>query len=72
MPTKYKIEIAKVNKHLVGNEVTVSKVKSKGGKGGGRKPPRVTLDDVLKEMREGFVAIRSDIDHIVEANNLVR
>ena len=59
MATKYKIEKAKVNKNLIGDEVTVSKVKPKGGRGGnggGRnpKPPRITLADVLKEMREGF------------------
>lgn len=80
MSVKYKIENSKKNKNLIGDEVSVSKIKKPGGRGPkGPKPPRVTLNDVLKEMRDSFAkqgrqiaAIRKDIDHIVEANNLTR
>ncbi len=73
MSVKYKIENSKKNKNLIGDEVSVSKIKKTGGRGPkGPKPPRVTLNDVIKEMREGFASIRKDIDHIVEVNNLTR
>ena len=38
MSAKYKIEDAKKNKFLINEEVKVSKIKSKGGLHGGRKP----------------------------------
>ena len=38
MSIKYKIDDAKKNKNLINDEIKLSRVKSKGGPGGGRKP----------------------------------
>ncbi len=38
MSIKYKIDDAKKNKNLINDEIKLSRIKSKGGPGGGRKP----------------------------------
>ena len=51
MSAKYKIEDAKKNKFLINEEVKVSKIKSKGGLHGGRKPikKQKSTRDILVE-----------------------
>lgn len=81
MSVKYKIENAKLNKKLVGDTVTVSKVKKTHGDGfkGGKN--RKTTRDLLVEfinrqdkfnqnMVNRFDKLENRIDNIVTANNL--
>ena len=57
MSIKYKIDDAKNNKNLINDEIKLSRVKSKGGPGGGRKPGaknKMTLDKLAKIVTDGF------------------
>ena len=56
---KYKITDTDIDKKFIGKQVTVEKVKSKGGPGsdGGRKPGnknKMTLDKLAKIVTDGF------------------
>ena len=53
MSIKYKIDDAKKNKNLINDEIKLSKIKSKGGPGGGRKPGtknKMTLDKLSNKV----------------------
>ena len=57
MSIKYKIDDAKKNKNLINDEIKLSRIKSKGGPGGGRKPGtknKMTLDKLAKIVTDGF------------------
>ena len=57
MDIKYKIDDAKKNKNLINDEIKLSRVKSKGGPGGGRKlrtKNKMTLDKLAKIVTDGF------------------
>ncbi len=57
MSIKYKIDDAKKNKNLINDEIKLSRVKSKVGPGGGRKPGtknKMTLDKLAKIVTDGF------------------
>ena len=57
MSIKYKIDDAKKNKNLINDEIKLSRVKSKGGPGGRRKPGtknKMTLDKLAKIVTDGF------------------
>ena len=59
MSVKYKIDNAKLNKKLIGDEVTVSKLKPRGPRGpkGPKQPTtREILLDFIKEVRTQFKA----------------
>ncbi len=51
MSVKYKIENAKLNKKLVGDEVTVSKVKPRGPRGP-RGPKQPTLREIMLDVQK--------------------
>ena len=80
MSIKYKIDDAKKNKNLINDEIKLSRIKSKGGPGGGRKPGtknKMTLDKLAKIVTDGFTrqekfnkTIINRIDRIVKVNNL--
>ncbi len=42
MSIKYKIDDAKKNKNLINDEIKLSRIKSKGGPGSDRTPPKKT------------------------------
>ena len=53
MSIKYKIDDAKKNKNLINDEIKLSRIKSKGGLGGGRKPGtknKMTLDKLSNKV----------------------
>ena len=53
MGIKYKIDDAKKNKNLINDEIKLSRVKAKGGPGGGRKPGdknKMTLDKLSNKV----------------------
>ena len=53
MSIKYKIDDAKKNKNLINDEIKLSRVKSKGGPGGRRKPGtknKMTLDKLSNKV----------------------
>ena len=53
MSIKYKIDDAKKNKNLINDEIKLSRIKSKGGPGGGRKPGtknKMTLDKLSNKV----------------------
>ena len=57
MGIKYKIDDAKKNKNLINDEIKLSRVKSKGGPGGGIKletKNKMTLDKLAKIVTDGF------------------
>jgi len=57
MSIKHKIDDAKKNKNLINDEINLSRVKSKGGPGSGRKPGnknKMTLDKLAKIVTDGF------------------
>ena len=73
MSIKYKIDDAKKNKNLINDEIKLSRVKSKGGPGGGRKPGnknKMTLDKLAKIVTDGFANVNHRIDNLVKVNNL--
>ena len=73
MSIKYKIDDAKKNKNLINDEIKLSRVKSKGGPGGRRKPGtknKMTLDKLAKIVTDGFANVNHRIDNLVKVNNL--
>ena len=73
MSIKYKIDDAKKNKNLINDEIKLSRIKSKGGPGGGRKPGtknKMTLDKLDKIVTDGFANVNHRIDNLVKVNNL--
>ena len=75
MSIKYKIEDAKKNKNLINDEIKLSKIKSKGGPGGRRKPPKSKAPswfiEFRDEQREFNKSIREDLNRVIKLNNLV-
>ena len=73
MSIKYKIDDAKKNKNLINDEIKLSRIKSKGGPGGRRKPGtknKMTLDKLAKIVTDGFANVNHRIDNLVKVNNL--
>ena len=83
MSIKYKIDDAKKNKNLINDEIKLSRVKTKGGPGGDRTPPkkqkstRDLLIEFMGEQRafnrqqlEFNKSIREDLNRVIKLNNL--
>ena len=83
MSIKYKIDDAKNNKNLINDEIKLSRIKSKDGPGGGRKPGsknKMTLDKLakivmgisndVKDIKTDITNLNSRFDNLVEVNNL--
>ena len=83
MSIKYKIDDAKKNKNLINDEIKLSRIKSKGGPGGDRTPPKKqkSTRDLLiefmgeqrafnKQQLEFNKTIVNRLDRIVKVNNL--
>ena len=83
MGIKYKINDTKKNKNLINDEIKLSRVKSKGGPGGRRKPGsknRMTLDRLanivmgmsndIKDIKNDVVNLNNRFDNLVKVNNL--
>ena len=79
MSIKYKIEDAKKNKNLINDEIKLSKIKSKGGFGNGRrKPPKskapVWFNDFIEnrfdKLEKEVTNLRNDFNRVVKLNNL--
>ena len=83
MSIKYKIDDAKKNKNLINDEIKLSRIKSKGGPGNDRTPPkkqkstRDLLIEFMGEQREFNIQIkkevsslRSDFDRVIKLNKL--
>ena len=75
MGIKYKIDDAKKNKNLINDEIKLSRVKSKGGPGGRRKPGsknRMTLDKLAKIVTDGFAEQAKFNKQQLEFNKSIR
>ena len=76
MSIKYKIDDAKKNKNLINDEIKLSRVKTKGGPGNDRTPPkkqkstRDLLIEFMGEQREFNKSIREDLNRVIKLNNL--
>ena len=81
MSIKYKIDDAKKNKNLINDEIKLSRIKSKGDLGGGRKPSKLKAPtwfaDFRNEVMQRFDeqakfnrSIREDLNRIIKLNNL--
>ncbi len=83
MSIKYKIDDAKKNKNLINDEIKLSRIKSKGGPGSDRTPPkkqkstRNLLIEFIGEQRafnkqqlEFNKSIREDLNRVIKLNNL--
>ena len=83
MSIKYKIDDAKKNKNLINDEIKLSRIKSKGGPGGDRTPPKKqkSTRDLLiefmgeqrafnKQQLEFNKSIREDLNRVIKLNNL--
>ena len=83
MSIKYKIDDAKKNKNLINDEIKLSRVKSKGGPGSDRTPPKKqkSTRDLLiefmgeqrafnKQQLEFNKSIREDLNRVIKLNNL--
>ena len=75
MGIKYKIDDAKKNKNLINDEIKLSRIKSKGGKGdGGRKPPKpkapAWFADFRSEVMQRFDGLENRLDRVIKVNNL--
>ena len=83
MSIKYKIDDAKKNKNLINDEIKLSRIKSKGGPGSDRTPPKKqkSTRDLLiefmgeqrafnKQQLEFNKTIVNRLDRIVKVNNL--
>ena len=83
MSIKYKIDDAKKNKNLINDEIKLSRVKTKGGPGGDRTPPKKqkSTRDLLiefmgeqrafnKQQLEFNKSIREDLNRVIKLNNL--
>ena len=70
MSIKYKIDDAKKNKNLINDEIKLSRIKSKGGPGNDRTPPkkqkstRDLLIEFMGEQREFNTRIEKDIANL--------
>ena len=51
MSIKYKIDDAKKNKNLINDEIKLSRIKSKGDLGGGRKPSKLKAPTWFADFR---------------------
>ena len=81
---KYKITDTNIDKKFIGKQVTVEKVKSKGGPGsdGGRKPSKqrkapawfIEFRDEQREFNKQQLefnkSIREDLNRVIKLNNL--
>ena len=75
MSVKYKIDDAKKNKNLINDEIKLSRVKSKGGPGGRRKPGnknKMTLDKLAKIVTDGFAEQAKFNKQQLEFNKSIR
>ena len=83
MSIKYKIDDAKKNKNLINDEIKLSRIKSKGGPGSDRTPPKKqkSTRDLLiefkgeqrafnKQQLEFNKSIREDLNRVIKLNNL--
>ncbi len=81
MSIKYKIEDAKKNKNLINDEIKLSKIKPKGGPGGGRKPSKSKAPAWFADFRnevmqrfdrqdKRFDRLENRLDRVVKVNNL--
>ena len=83
MSIKYKIDNAKKNKNLINDEIKLSRIKSKGGPGSDRTPPKKqkSTRDLLiefmgeqrafnKQQLEFNKSIREDLNRVIKLNNL--
>ena len=83
MSIKYKIDDAKKNKNLINDEIKLSRIKSKGGPGNDRTPPKKqkSTRDLLiefmgeqrafnKQQLEFNKSIREDLNRVIKLNNL--
>ncbi len=83
MSIKYKIDNAKNNKNLINDEIKLSRIKSKGGPGSDRTPPKKqkSTRDLLiefigeqrafnKQQLEFNKSIREDLNRVIKLNNL--
>ena len=72
MSIKYKIDDAKKNKNLINDEIKLSRIKSKGGPGGGRKPGsknRMTLDklsDKVDTLANNLNTVTNNLDKLAK------
>ncbi len=78
MSIKYKIDDAKKNKNLINDEIKLSRVKSKGGLGGDRTPPkkqkstRDLLIEFIGEQREFNKSVMQRFDEQIKFNKSIR
>ena len=83
MSIKYKIDDAKKNKNLINDEIKLSRIKSKGGPGSDKTPPKKqkSTRDLLiefmgeqrafnKQQLEFNKSIREDLNRVIKLNNL--
>ena len=83
MSIKYKIDDAKKNKNLINDEIKLSRIKSKGGPGNDRTPPKKqkSTRDLLiefmgeqrafnKQQLEFNKTIVNRLDRVIKVNNL--
>ena len=76
MSIKHKIDDAKKNKNLINDKIKLSRIKSKGGPGNDRTPPkkqkstRDLLIEFMGEQREFNKSIREDLNRVIKLNNL--
>ena len=78
MSIKYKIDDAKKNKNLINDEIKLSRIKSKGGPGNDRTPPkkqkstRDLLIEFMGEQREFNKSVMQRFDEQAEFNKSIR
>jgi len=68
MSIKYKIDDAKKNKNLINDEIKLSRIKSKGGNGDGRKKPSSTNKITLAKLSDKVDTLANDLNAVT--NNL--
>ncbi|MBP5257073.1 MAG: hypothetical protein J6Y96_01825 [Mycoplasma sp.] len=73
---KYKITDTDIDKKFIGKQVTVEKIKAKGGPGNDRIPPkkqkstRDLLIEFMNKQDKFNKSIRQDLNRIIKLNNL--
>ena len=71
---KYKITDTDIDKKFIGKQVTVEKIKAKGGRVGPttkkQKSTRDLLIEIMGEQREFNKSIREDLNRVIKLNNL--
>ena len=78
MSIKYKIDDAKKNKNLINDEIKLSRVKTKGGPGNDRTPPkkqkstRNLLIEFMGEQREFNKSVMQRFDEQAKFNRSIR